>query len=194
MTPHGRGGKRRAVFLDRDGVINRSQVRGGKPYAPRKVSEFRLLPGVAGAVAELKAAGYLVIVVTNKPDLGHGLISGATLDAMHERLRQKVAVDDIYVCPHRQDEGCSCRKPKPGLMRRAMARWGIAPAGSIMVGDRWNDVVAGKKACLYTAFIDRHYAEPLVEEPDLTARSLPHAVAQILTLRRGENRCRGLTG
>jgi D-glycero-D-manno-heptose 1,7-bisphosphate phosphatase len=102
---------------------------------------------------------------------------------MHARLRRAVAVDDIFVCPHRQDEGCACRKPKPGLLRRAIARWGIEPSGSIMIGDRWNDVVAGKKAGLYTAFIDRHYAEPLAEKPDLVARSLPHAVAQILTLR-----------
>ena len=186
----GKGAKRHAVFLDRDGVINRSHVRNGKPYAPRTLAEFRLLPGVTGAVAELKAAGYLVIVVTNQPDVGHGLISPATLDAMHARLRRTVAVDDIYVCPHRQDERCSCRKPKPGLLRRAMARWGVEPAGSIMIGDRWNDVVAGKKAGLYTAFIDRNYAEALVEEPDVTARSLPHAVAQILTTgadKRGES-------
>jgi D-glycero-D-manno-heptose 1,7-bisphosphate phosphatase len=187
MTRDARTGrKRRAVFLDRDGVINRSLVRNGKPYAPRTVAEFRLLPGVAEAVAELRAARYLVIVVTNQPDVGHGLISWATLDAMHALLRQKVAVDDVYVCPHRQDEGCACRKPKPGLLRRAMARWGVEPAGSIMIGDRWNDVVAGKKAGLYTAFIDRKYAEALVEEPDVIARSLPHAVAQILT-RRGES-------
>ena len=187
MTRHVRKRrKRRAVFLDRDGVINRSAVRNGKPYAPRTLAGFRLLPGVGEAVADLKAAGYLVIVVTNQPDVGHGLIPQAMLDAMHARLRQKVAVDDIYVCPHRQDEGCSCRTPKPGLLRRAMARWGVEPAGSIMIGDRWNDVVAGKKAGLYTAFINRKYAEALVEVPDMTARSLPHAVAQILN-RRGES-------
>lgn len=181
-----RTGKRRAVFLDRDGVLNRTEVRNGKPYAPRTLAEFRLLPGVARAVNSLKAAGYRVIVVTNQPDVGHGLISQATLDAMHARLRRAVAVDDILVCPHRQDAGCACRKPKPGLIRRAMARWQIAPAGSVIIGDRWNDVVAGKRAGLYTAFIDRHYAESLVEDPDLTARSLPHAVAQILAHRRGE--------
>ena len=178
----GRGQKRRAVFLDRDGVLNRSLVRNGKPYAPRTLSEFRLLPGVARAVSELKAAGYLVIVVTNQPDVGHGLISPQTLEAMHARLKRAVAVDDILVCPHRQDAGCACRKPKPGLLRRAIARWRIEPSGSVMIGDRWNDVVAGKKAGLYTAFIDRRYAEPLVERPDLTVRSLPHAVAKILTL------------
>jgi D-glycero-D-manno-heptose 1,7-bisphosphate phosphatase len=182
-----RGQKRRAVFLDRDGVLNRSEVRNGKPYGPRRLEEFRLLPGAAGAVAALKRAGYLVIVVTNQPDVGHGLTSIATLDAMHTRLRQATAVDDILVCPHRQDEGCACRKPKPGLLRRAIARWHIDPSGSVMIGDRWSDIVAGKKAGLYTAFIDRHYVESLVEQPDLLARSLPHAVAQILVpTKRGE--------
>jgi D-glycero-D-manno-heptose 1,7-bisphosphate phosphatase len=174
--------KRRAVFVDRDGVLNRSHVRNGKPYAPRTLREFRLLPGVARAVGELKDAGYLVIVVTNQPDVGRGLISAQTLEAMHARLRRMVAVDDILVCPHRQDEGCGCRKPKPGLLRRAIARWGIDPSGSVMIGDRWNDVVAGKKAGLYTAFVDRRYDEPMVERPDVTVRSLPHAVAKILTL------------
>lgn len=190
----GQGQKRRAVFLDRDGVINRSHVRSGKPYAPRTLAEFRLLPGVARAVHELKTAGYLVIVVTNQPDVGHGLISAETLEAMHDRLRCTVAVDDILVCPHRQDEGCTCRKPKPGLLRRAIGRWRIEPSESVMIGDRWNDVVAGKKAGLYTAFVDRHYAEPLVEHPDVTVRSLPHAVAEILKLSVEKNRCRGLTG
>lgn len=182
-----RGHTRRAVFLDRDGVLNRSDVRNGKPYGPRRLEDFRLLPGVAAAVAALKRAGYLIIVITNQPDVGHGLIPVATLEAMHARLRRKAAVDDILVCPHRQDAGCACRKPKTGLLRRAIARWDIRPSGSIMIGDRWSDIVAGKKAGLYTAFIDRHYAESLVEQPDLVARSLPHAVAQILTHpRRGE--------
>src|SRR5438128_1851376 len=99
---------RRAVFLDRDGVLNRSEVRNGKPYAPRRQSEFRLLPGVASAVADLKTAGFIVIVVTNQPDVGHGLIGSDTLNAMHEKLRSKVDVDGIMVCAHRQDEGCSC--------------------------------------------------------------------------------------
>ena len=171
---------RRAVFLDRDGVLNRTAVETGKPRAPQSLKEFRLLPGVAAAVAELKASGYLAIVVTNQPDVGRGLIAPETIAAMHAHLRKRVAVDDILVCPHRQDAGCDCRKPKPGLILEAMQRWGIAPAGSIMVGDRGSDMVAGKTAGLYTAFVDRHYAEPRPERPDLIARSLPHAVAQIL--------------
>src|SRR6185437_9819529 len=107
MANHNRTG-RPAVFLDRDGVLNRSAVKNGKPYAPRQLSDFHLLPGVAEAVADLKTAGFLVIVVTNQPDVGHGLISPATLDAMHMKLQSKVPVDDILVCSHTQQANCSC--------------------------------------------------------------------------------------
>jgi D-glycero-D-manno-heptose 1,7-bisphosphate phosphatase len=172
---------RRAVFLDRDGVLNRSLVRNGKPIAPRRLAEFRLLPGASAAVARVKAAGFLAIVVTNQPDVGHGLIPAQELADMHARLSEKVPVDAILVCPHRQDAGCSCRKPKPGLIRRAMRRWRADPARSYMVGDRWSDIVAGRAAGLYTVFVDRGYSEVLTERPDVTVRSLREAVSHILT-------------
>ena len=171
---------RRAVFLDRDGVINRATVKKGKPYAPRHLSEFRLLPGVVRAVSELKAAGFMIVVVTNQPDAGHGLIARHTLDAMHAKLRNKVPVDGIMVCPHRQDEGCLCRKPKTGLIRQAIQRWGIDAAGSYMVGDRWSDIVAGHAAGLYTIFVDRGYAEALKIQPNVMARSMSQAASSIL--------------
>jgi len=180
MTTSAGGDQRKAVFLDRDGVINESPVHGGKPYAPRLLSDFRLFPGVAEAVADLKNAGFIVIVVTNQPDVGHGLIEQGTLEAMHNKLRADVPVDEILVCPHRQDAGCDCRKPKPGLILDAMQRWKITAAGSYMVGDRWNDVVAGKAAGLYTIFLDRGYSEKLTTPPDLTVRSLREAASNIL--------------
>jgi D-glycero-D-manno-heptose 1,7-bisphosphate phosphatase len=173
-------GNRPAVFLDRDGVLNRSLVRNGKPYAPRRLEDFRLLPGAARAVMDLKAAGFVVVVVTNQPDVGHGLIAPETLEAMHRRLRVAAPVDAILVCAHRQDEGCSCRKPKPGLIERAIRRFSIARKASYIVGDRWNDVVAGRAAGLYTVFLDRGYTEVLVEAPDLAVKSLSKAASCIL--------------
>lgn len=170
----------KAVFLDRDGVINESAVRDGKPYAPRLLSEFRLFQGVPEAIADLKKAGFIVIVVTNQPDVGHGFIEQSTLDAMHSQLKTSAPVDEILVCPHRQDAGCDCRKPKPGLILDAMQRWNIQAEGSYMVGDRWNDVVAGKAAGLYTIFLDRGYSEKLTTPPDLTVRSLREAASNIL--------------
>jgi D-glycero-D-manno-heptose 1,7-bisphosphate phosphatase len=172
--------RHRDVFLDRDGVINRSDVVNGKPYAPRTLSKFRLLPGVSQSVTQFKAAGFLVIVVTNQPDIGNGLVDVSTVDAMHRKLRSKVPVDDIRVCPHRQDAGCSCRKPKPGMILQAIQDWKIEPAGSYLVGDRNSDIVAGKSAGLYTLFVDRGYSEPLTAEPDLAVRTLPQAASAIL--------------
>lgn len=172
---------RRAVFLDRDGVISRSEVRDGKPYAPRRLEDFRLLPGVPKAVAALKRAGFLVVVVTNQPDIGNGLVAASMVQAMHARLRLRVPVDEIRVCPHRQGAGCSCRKPKPGMLRAAAKRWNIDLQNSYMVGDRGSDIVAGKAAGCYTLLINRHYSEPLPSRPDRTVSSLPAAVRIILS-------------
>lgn len=172
--------KARAVFLDRDGVICRSEVRHGKPYAPRTLESFRLFPRVGASVRLLKRAGFLVIVVTNQPDIGNGLVPAAVVEAMHAKLRGRVAVDDIRVCPHRQDEGCACRKPKPGLLRAAARDWRIDLKGSYLVGDRAGDIVAGKAAGCYTLLINRHYSEPRCAAPDRMERSLPAAVRHIL--------------
>jgi D-glycero-D-manno-heptose 1,7-bisphosphate phosphatase len=171
---------RRAVFLDRDGVINRALVRDRKPYAPRHLSEFRLLPGVGDAVTQLKSVGFLIIVVTNQPDVGHGLTTLQTLAAMHARLSERLGVDAILVCPHRQDAGCACRKPKPGMIHQAATHWSIDVRRSYLVGDRSTDIVAGRAAGLYTVFLDRGYAEPLLEPPDARAGSLRQAVRKIL--------------
>ena len=171
----------RTVFLDRDGVINRSEMRGGKPYAPRRLEDFRLLPGVSKSVDALKRAGFLVVVVTNQPDIGNGLVEASIVEAMHARLRSRVAVDDIRICPHRQDAGCSCRKPKPGMLLAAARQWNIDLKISYMVGDRASDIVAGKAAGCYTLLINRHYSEPLLNAPERTVRSLPAAVRFILS-------------
>jgi D-glycero-D-manno-heptose 1,7-bisphosphate phosphatase len=179
VSPSPEGGHR-AVFLDRDGVLNRALVRNRKPYAPRHLREFRLLPGAAEAVRELKSVGFLIIVVTNQPDVGHGVTTPQTLAAMHARLSKRLPVDAILVCPHRQDAGCACRKPKPGMIHQAETDWGINVRLSYLVGDRPTDIVAGRAAGLYTVFLDRGYAEPLLEPPDARVGSLRQAVRKIL--------------
>ncbi|MAE06346.1 MAG: D,D-heptose 1,7-bisphosphate phosphatase [Nitrospinae bacterium] len=169
---------RRAVFLDRDGVINRSDVREGKPFAPLRVEEFDILPGVADAVGDLKAAGFLVIVTTNQKDVGEGLASVEVLEAMHDKLRAEVAVDDICVCLC--GDHCRRYKPNPGMLLDAARQWNVDLAASIMVGDRWRDVDAGKAAHCLTYFIDCGYAESLNHAPDHTVSDLPEAVRHIL--------------
>lgn len=170
----------RAVFLDRDGVLNRAFVRQGKPLAPRRLEDFRLLPGTAAAVRRLKQAEFLTIVVTNQPDIGNGLVTPEMVSAMHARLQARVPLDAILTCPHSQTEGCDCRKPKPGLLLEAASRWGIDLAKSYLVGDRWNDVVAGRRAGVYVIYLDRGYAEALVDRPDVTVKSLRQATDHVL--------------
>lgn len=172
---------RRAVFVDRDGVINRCEVRRGRPYAPRRLEDFRLLPGARKAVAALKRARFLVVVVTNQPDIGNGLVEASIVEAMHARLRSRIPVDDIRMCPHRQDAGCTCRKPEAGMLRAAASHWNIDLKTSYMVGDRAGDIVAGKTVGCYTLLINRHYSEPLPNAPDRTVRSLAAAVRFIIS-------------
>jgi D-glycero-D-manno-heptose 1,7-bisphosphate phosphatase len=169
-----------AVFLDRDGVINANIERDGKPVAPVTIEQFQLLPGVVEAAKRLKAAGYLLIVVTNQPDVASGRTPKATVDAMHAEIRQQLPVDDIKACYHLDRDQCGCRKPKPGLILEAAAQHGVDLASSFMVGDRWRDTEAGRTAGCLTIFVDYGYEQDGPNRPDMIARSLPDAVTKIL--------------
>jgi D-glycero-D-manno-heptose 1,7-bisphosphate phosphatase len=170
----------RAVFLDRDGVINRSAIRDGKPYPPDTLSEFELLPGVREAVCALHDAGFRVIVATNQPDVGAGRQSQLIVEAMHDHLRAMLPIDDIRVCYHTEDDGCQCRKPKPGMLMSAAAQWGIDLRVSVMVGDRWRDVDAGRAAGCRTILVESAYDERPAEAPDAVVGSLLEASRLIL--------------
>lgn len=172
---------RRAVFLDRDGVINRSLVRDGKPYAPTHVSEFELLPGVSAALNRLRQHGFLNIVVTNQPDIATGRQRREDLDALHDRLKAELAIDAIKVCCHVDADSCVCRKPKPGLLLEAAHEFDIDLGASFMVGDRWRDVAAGQRAgCKACFFIDYGYPEKGPEQPFTVVKSLENSVGLIL--------------
>ena len=168
---------RRAVILDRDGVINRSVVRNGLPYPPATLAEFELLPGVPEACARLKAAGFLLIVATNQPDVGRGTTPQAAVDEIHAHLRAILPIDRVEVCfhPGKGASECDCRKPKPGMLLRAARDLGLDLAQSWMVGDRWRDIDCGHAAGCRTIFIDYGYAEPLREKPDFSAGHLAAA-------------------
>ncbi|MFO0953586.1 MAG: HAD family hydrolase [Isosphaeraceae bacterium] len=172
---------RRAVFLDRDGVINRAFVRGGKPYPPRRPEELEILPGVPEAAASLRRAGFLVIGATNQPDLSAGLVSAEALDLMHERIRAEVGLDDVKVCPHDDSRGCECRKPRPGMLLDAARGWSIDLAASWMVGDCWRDVSAGRAAGCRTVLVGGGYGEAFPDDPDARVDSLAEAAALILS-------------
>jgi len=171
---------RRAVFLDRDGVVNRSIVRDGKPYPPATLKEFTYLPGVEDCIKQLRTAGYLVIIVTNQPDVATGIQKRQVVDLMHSKLYQDKLCDDIKVCYHTDEDRCDCRKPKSGMLLDASREWGISLKKSFMVGDRWRDIEAGKSAGCFTYFIDYQYEEKAPESPDEIVNSLEDAVNRIL--------------
>jgi D-sedoheptulose 7-phosphate isomerase len=177
----GVGARRRAVFLDRDGVINRAFVRDGKPFPPPTPQELEILPGVPEALRELKANGFKLLLVTNQPDVGRGKLSLQTLDAMHEDLRAHLPLDDILVCCHTDQDKCDCRKPMPGMIIEAARKHNIDLAASFMVGDRWRDIDAGYNAGCKTILIDYGYSErPPDHEPDLRVGSLREAADWII--------------
>jgi len=169
-----------AIFLDRDGVINRNEIRNGRPYAPVDIKDFILLPGVRNAVEALRAAGYLIVLATNQPDVRAGRTPRETIEAMHELLRQEVPIDRIEICYHVDQDNCSCRKPKPGMLLRAARDLRIDLANSWMIGDRWRDVAAGRAAGCRTVFVDYGYDEPRPDRPDFVVRSLAEAVPLVL--------------
>jgi D-glycero-D-manno-heptose 1,7-bisphosphate phosphatase len=170
----------RAVFLDRDGVLSRSLLQDGRPVAPGKVEEFELLPGVADAVKRLHAAGFLLIVVTNQPDVSTGATKREAVEEMNRRLREWLPLDDLKVCYHVEADGCDCRKPKPGMLLEAAREHGIDLKNSWMVGDRWRDVAAGQAAGCKTILVECDYAERKASAPDFTVKSLSEAAKIIL--------------
>ncbi|MEQ8814124.1 MAG: HAD family hydrolase [Thalassobaculum sp.] len=173
-------GGRRAVFLDRDGVLVATEVHGGKPIAALTLADFAILPEAPAAVAALKSAGFVTVVVTNQPEMARGNVDSATMDAMHARLSQAMPIDAVYVCPHDSGDGCGCRKPAPGMLLRAADELGLDLASSYMVGDRWRDVGAGRAAGCTTVLIECGYDEPERLEPDLTVGDVAEAAARIL--------------
>lgn len=167
--------KRAAIFLDRDGVINRPTLIRGRPHPPATLAGFELLPGVPTALALLRSRGFSLIVVTNQPDVARGDGCRVTIDRMHEVLRQSLPLDAILACYHDDADDCQCRKPRPGLLLRAAEELQLDLARSFMVGDRWRDMEAGRRAGCGTFFVDRGYNEARPSAFDHCVGSLPEA-------------------
>jgi D-glycero-D-manno-heptose 1,7-bisphosphate phosphatase len=175
-----------AVFLDRDGVLNRAIVRDGKPHPPGSADEFQIAPDAAKALRALKAAGYKLLVVTNQPDVARGLTTREEVESVHRVLKKELPLDEVFVCYHDGD-ACGCRKPKPGMLIDAARKHHIDLAHSFMVGDRWRDVEAGQSAGCRTVLIDWGYDErPPTQPPDATVSSLGEAADWILQVKRKE--------
>jgi D-glycero-D-manno-heptose 1,7-bisphosphate phosphatase len=172
--------RRPAVFLDRDGVLNEAVIRDDKPYPPADAASLKVVPGAREALEALRAQGYLLVVVTNQPDVARGAQTQEAVDAIHQRLRAELPLDAVYSCCHDGD-GCNCRKPKPGLLLNAAAELDIDLARSFMIGDRWRDVDAGAGAGCRTVFLDFGYRERVpTHPPTVTVARLQDGVAWIL--------------
>lgn len=176
----------RAVFLDRDGVLNRALVRNGRPYPPSNLSELDILPGVPEALVRLRAAGFRLIVVTNQPDVARGRQTRETVEAIHATLRAELVLDEIRVCYHDDADGCRCRKPAPGLLLDAARDEQLDLPSCFMVGDRWRDIEAGRRAGCTTVFIDYGYAERQPADPRITVKSLAEASVWIASTQLNE--------
>jgi D-glycero-D-manno-heptose 1,7-bisphosphate phosphatase len=173
---------KRAVFLDRDGVINEAVIRDGTPYPPANAESIRIPAGTADALGRLKERGYLLVVVTNQPDVARGRQTREGVERMHRRLRSELPLDDVLTCYHDDADDCECRKPLPGLIKRAAQQHGIDLSHSYMIGDRWRDIDAGANAGCKTVLIDWGYKErPPASAPDVRVASLSDAVDWILT-------------
>jgi D-glycero-D-manno-heptose 1,7-bisphosphate phosphatase len=175
------GVPRRTIFLDRDGVLNRAVVRDGKPYPPASVAQLQIVPDAPAALAALKASGWLLVGVTNQPDVARGTQQRAVVEAINTAVLAVLPLQDILVCYHDARDECECRKPRPGLLHQAAATYCSDLAASVMIGDRWKDIEAGQRAGCATVLIDCGYAEQKpARPPDYTARSLSEAVDWIL--------------
>jgi D-glycero-D-manno-heptose 1,7-bisphosphate phosphatase len=170
-----------AVFLDRDGVLNRTIVREGVTHPPAALDEFELLPGVAEAMRLLADAGFKLVVVTNQPDVARGSQKRETVEEINDLIRRTLPVLDVLACYHDNADNCMCRKPKPGLLLEAARRFGLDLTRSYLVGDRWSDVVAGQTAgCRASVLIATPYSGTERCKPDHFATDLSEAAAWIL--------------
>jgi len=172
----------RAVFLDRDGVINRPLIRAGKPYPPATLGEFEILPGVHEACELLKKIGFLLVIATNQPDVGRGTLAREAVETIHESLLRQLPIDRVMTCFHAgvaYGDPCECRKPRPGMLLQAAKALKIDLAKSLMIGDRWRDVDCGFNAGCKTVFVDWGYQEVLKQAPDYRVENLLEAAKLI---------------
>jgi len=173
--------KRKAIFLDRDGVLNRAIMKDDKPYPPCNLDELEVPEDVPKALQTLKNAGFLLIGVTNQPDVARGTQRREMVEAIHAVLMKALPLDEIFVCYHDDGDDCSCRKPRPGLLFQAADHYMIDLSSSFMIGDRWKDLEAGQRAGCFTILIDYHYAEKqTIQPPDYRCYLLSEAAICIL--------------
>jgi D-glycero-D-manno-heptose 1,7-bisphosphate phosphatase len=166
--------KNKAIFLDRDGVLNQAIIKNGKPYPPATMAELKIVEEAPSALAILKDLGFLLIGATNQPDVARGKTTREFVETVNSFLLKELPLLDIKVCYHDDAENCGCRKPLPGLLLQAADEYNVDLTKSIMIGDRWKDIDAGKNAGCQTIWINQEYSEKIAV-PDFMTTSLVEA-------------------
>jgi D-glycero-D-manno-heptose 1,7-bisphosphate phosphatase len=170
----------KAVFLDRDGVLNRSIIKDGKPYTPFDLDDLEILDGVKESIFALQEANWLVIIVTNQPDVARNKTSKDNVEKINKYLKSTLHFNEIYTCYHDDNDFCDCRKPKPGMLLAASKKKNINLKNSYMIGDRWSDIEAGNSAGCKTIFLDYNYKEKRPFNYKYKVKSLKEATNIIL--------------
>lgn len=169
--------KQKAVFFDRDGVLNHLVQRDGSYYSPKKFEDFHIVNEAKEVVNRVQEMGFLAIVVSNQPDISRGKLKQSELDKMTDLLFKKLNVDDIFYCTHDDNNDTGCRKPAPGLFFTAQKKYNIDFNKSFMIGDTWKDVEAAKTAGISMILLDNNYNQDL--EDVIGVKSLPEIVSLI---------------
>lgn len=170
--------KKRAVFLDRDGVINEVVFHGsGKPSSPWKFEEFKLVPGIKKPLEELSSMGFYLFIVSNQPDISRGYIETGTTEKINTIIYEHLPICDMLICPHDDHHQCHCRKPKPGMLLDLSRKWKIDMESSFLIGDNWKDMEAGKAAGCITILLDKLYNQAV--EADYRVNNLEDIVKLI---------------
>lgn len=171
----------RALFLDRDGVINRSFINyAGKPKAPRCFKDFIFLPYVKKYINEIKKLNVLIFVVTNQPDISYGYLKKNELEKMHNKIYSNLSITQIYTCMHGKNQNCKCRKPKTSMFKMAIKKYKLNIKSSYTIGDRSSDINASLKCNIKSIFIDRNYNEPKPDGQIFTTKSSRKALEYVI--------------
>jgi len=173
---------KRAIFLDRDGVINEVVFhRTKKPSSPWNFEEFKLINGIKKPLEELSQMGYYLFIISNQPDIARGHIKKDTTERINKIIYETFPIKEIFVCPHDDHHDCNCRKPKPGMIFILSKKWKIDLKKSFLIGDNWKDMEAGKSAGCITIILDQPYNQ--LVEADFRVKNLERAVDMIKSIK-----------
>ena len=160
-----------AIFLDRDGIVNKAIVKNNKPYSPQNFEELELVTGIRQLIEFLKHK-YLIFVVSNQPEVARGNQNKEDVETINDYLSSQLSIDSFLICFHDDQDFCNCRKPKAGLILWAAEKYDIDLKSSWVIGDRWRDIEMGKKVGCKTIFVNYNYDETQPLKPDFIVKSI----------------------